>query len=51
MDVSLLYVNLQCMEMVTSMAAGKDHRKTVLRVRVMVSYLSVPKGRESKPMA
>lgn len=37
--------------MVTSMAAGKDHRKTVLRVRVMVSYLSVPKGRESKPMA
>lgn len=37
--------------MVTRMGAGKDHRKMVLRVRVMISYLSKPKERESKAMA
>lgn len=39
------------MAMVTSMGAGKDHRKIASRVRVMLSYLSGPKGRESKAMA
>lgn len=47
----LLHVDLQCMEMVTSMGAGKGHRKMLSRVRVMLSYLSGPKGRESKAMA
>lgn len=39
------------MEMVTSMGAGKDDRKMVLRVRVMRSYLPGQTGRESKAMA
>lgn len=50
MDVPL-DVAIQWTEMVTGMGAGKDHRKMVLRVRVMISYLSSPKERESKAMA
>lgn len=39
------------MEMVTRMGAGNDRSKVVLRVRVMISYLSRTKERESKAMA